>query len=214
MPGDGGFAVVSGVITFEHEADPSSQVAQFKCSLRSDSPLNKFVQRQLRVAGVVWPVVFGLIFCLVLLVISGSVVPALVASGVYVLVHYATGHIPYFAKSQRRSYERHLLKKVERMAKENPSLIGRWRFTISPEAVEFENLTNGSVVVTKMRSIERAELVDGHLCLFVQGEVTGSVPLEGMESQAQVECFRHMLSEAGAEGWPRGAPGSVQRTQA
>ncbi len=194
---------MSGAIKFEHDADSSSQVALVKCSLRFPTSLSRMAERHLRIARVIWAVVFGVISIPVIYVMTGSRSTALTMGVVDAVLFYVIGLIPYFANSYKRSYERKMLKQVHRMAKDLPVCNGRWRYTITAEAVEFENLTNGSVVVTKMRSIDRAELTDGHLCLFVQGEVVASVPLEGMESQAQVESFRLMLSEAGAEGWPK-----------
>ena len=195
---------MSGVITFEHQSDASNQVAVVKCALRTESTLSRLIKRQLRLWNAIWGTIFGLVFCVVFLLIIDSAVRAFVAGCIYAVLFYAVSYIPYFARSNRRKYERQILKKTERLSKENAMFLARWRYTIDAEAVEYENLDTGSVVVTKMRSIERAELVGGHLCLFTQGEVTGSIPLEGLASDAERDELRQILNEAGVQGWPRG----------
>ncbi len=200
----GGAGVARSVVTFEADADPSCLVAQYKCALGTSSSLSRMVYQRLRVANALWAGAFGAVAVFVLLWMQTPRHHALIAGGFLAVVYYGLVHVPYNAKRGRQRYEKQILRGAERMARDNAALSGRWRFTVNAAAISFENLTTGSLTQTAMSSVERAELVDGHLCIHSSGEVVGSLPLGDLSLDSERAALRRILFEAGVKGWPEG----------
>lgn len=149
----------------------------------------------------------------VVLALRKPTLHALVLGGMSTAVYFLSMHIPYFARKSRRNYEKQIIKNITRLAQDNSAFKGPWRFTVSREAVEYANLTNGSIVRTKLQSIERAYRIDGHLCIIVEGEVNGSLPLEAIPTEEQLDDLRQLLCDAGIKGWPQGEYGLPDRPE-
>ncbi len=198
-------------ISFESEAVPSSHVAQMKCALRTSPSLRKMVQQRLRFANVLWPAVCGAMVIGTLLALRVPAVNAVVMGAISIAFCVLLLHIPFLARKNRQNYEKQIIKNITRLAQDNSAFKGPWRFTVSREAVEYENLTNGSAVRTALRSIERAYRIDGHLCIIVDGEVNGSLPLEAIQTEQQLDDLRQLLCDAGIKGWPQGEYGLPER---
>lgn len=162
------------------------------------------VRRRLRVSNALWAGTFGAVAVLVLLWMQTPRHHALIVGGILAALYYGLVHVPYNARRGRQRFEHQILRGAERMARDNAALSGRWRFTVDAAAISFENLTTGSLTQTAMGSVERADLVDGHLCIESSGEVIGSLPLEELSSDSERAVLRRILVDAGVKGWPEG----------
>ncbi len=196
-------------VTFEHESTPDYVVAQTRWMYHHSPMMADLLKKQMFVFNLVWSFVTASFVFVALAFLHGVSVSVAVASVIAGSFNFAFTRFRQNGKRNRRFWEKYLLKRTAQAEAKNPrSNPGHmWRYTVSGDTVEYEDLTSGNSSSTKTRGIERADLVDGHLCIGTDGMISGSLPMAGVESEADVERIRAILRDAGVAGWPSGEAG-------